>query len=1131
MQLRLVPRTATDAVLHWGLCHPHKQGWSQAPTDAWPSGSSPAGDAAVRTELRGRGGHDPVIIRLDERWGVEALELVLFLPESNQWDNNGGRNYRLTLPSTPITRSPHEIAHELVGEAPIRGEISTQLDDDGQVTAIANERETNAVLTVVARYPSPLQLHWGLARRRRQRWEAPPESLWPPGTQRFDDIAVRTPLCQHEHHQSLQIELPMEVASGVAFVLYDAEKDRWFHHDRRDFLFSFSSKANQGVALEGWVETIVDHEMNRGSWTLMHRFNLAYELLEGLGEADEQAYGWIFCWLRYSALRQLDWQRNYNTKPRELSHAQDRLTRLLAEHHQRHVGVRMIIRWLLSTLGRGGEGQRVRDQILEIMHRHRIKEVTGHFMEEWHQKLHNNTTPDDIAICEAYLAFLRSGGDVSVFYGELERAGVTRERLRSFDRPIVSEPDFPSHLRDGLIHDFESFLKTLRSVHDGTDLESALRNAHDAIPASLRDEAWWIFEHRDSAGAVELGAAISRVRVRLARARGGNDRDRLSLDLALGQLHRVVIERGGWSPDDPVEMVQLLVHALESLSVSWGKHAELEACTAQLARLAKPNGTPDTLWALRAHAAVDATGRLVAEAIDHAYALLQPKAEQLGRAIDAEPWVIQLFSEEVVRGHLEFVVSLLLRKLDDALRRRAGIPGCRVISRGSGVARGRVLVTEQLRSVQGKTFDGPIVVVANQVAGDEELPSDVAAVLTRHSVDLVSHVAVRARNTGLVMVSLHDDALFDRFRAMQDGSVGIRVDAAGNVVRDDAVEVTERDRPAAVARCALPPVEPFSRVVLPLAHTRAGVGGGKSRQLRALRGRLPDWLGIPASMLIPFAVFQRVLEAPINAQTAERYRKVTERIARAEGEDVAVLAQKLRDLCVQLTAPDGVIRTLRATAAECGIPWVIDDHDAWEGVKAVWASKWNDRAVLSRRSWGMADEELQMAVLVQEVMPAEYSFVLHTRHPASPEAGWGYGEVVRGLGETLVGNHPGRALGFSWPSDASSRQAVRVLSMPSKRRSLLGGGVIFRSDSNGEDVAGFAGAGLYDSIQVPPPREESNDYASDPLIWDDAFRGKLLSRLSEVGRELHRSFGTDQDIEGTYANDRYTVVQSRPQVG
>ena len=33
--------------------------------------------------------------------------------------------------------------------------------------------------------------------------------------------------------------------------------------------------------------------------------------------------------------------------------------------------------------------QAVRDEILNIMHRNKIKEVKGTWMEEWHQKLHN----------------------------------------------------------------------------------------------------------------------------------------------------------------------------------------------------------------------------------------------------------------------------------------------------------------------------------------------------------------------------------------------------------------------------------------------------------------------------------------------------------------------------------------------------------------------------------------------------------------------------------------------------------------------------------------------------------------------------------------------------------------------
>ena len=165
---------------------------------------------------------------------------------------------------------------------------------------------------------------------------------------------------------------------------------------------------------------------------------------------DPDGLALLYAWLRYSATRQLDWQRSYNTKPRELSHAQDRLTARLAGVWKRHQpgtpgavpGCRGWVRLMFTTLGRGGDGQRVRDEILQIMHRKQIKEVRGRFIEEWHQKLHNNTTPDDVVICEAFLAFLKSNGDRDQFYQTLEQGGVTRERLQSFERPIKTDPEF-----------------------------------------------------------------------------------------------------------------------------------------------------------------------------------------------------------------------------------------------------------------------------------------------------------------------------------------------------------------------------------------------------------------------------------------------------------------------------------------------------------------------------------------------------------------------------------------------------------------------------------------------------------------------------------------------------------------
>ena len=41
-------------------------------------------------------------------------------------------------------------------------------------------------------------------------------------------------------------------------------------------------------------------------------------------------------------------------------------------------------------------------------------------MEEWHQKLHNNTSPDDVIICEALLAYIDSGLNISAYWTTLK---------------------------------------------------------------------------------------------------------------------------------------------------------------------------------------------------------------------------------------------------------------------------------------------------------------------------------------------------------------------------------------------------------------------------------------------------------------------------------------------------------------------------------------------------------------------------------------------------------------------------------------------------------------------------------------------------------------------------------------
>jgi alpha-glucan, water dikinase len=107
-----------------------------------------------------------------------------------------------------------------------------------------------------------------------------------------------------------------------------------------------------------------------------------------------------------------------------------------------------------------------------------------------------------------------------------------------------------------------------------------------------------------------------------------------------------------------------------------------------------------------------------------------------------------------------------------------------------------------------------------------------------------------------------------------------------------------------------------------------------------------------------------------------------------------------------------------------------------------------------------------MAVLIQKIVRAKYAFVIHTTNPTNGEDSEVYVEACRGLGESLVSDKPGQAFSFTTKkNDATGTGTVN--SYPNKPLELVtGNGFMFRSDSNSEDLPGFAGAGLFDSYAM-----------------------------------------------------------------
>jgi alpha-glucan,water dikinase len=351
------------------------------------------------------------------------------------------------------------------------------------------------------------------------------------------------------------------------------------------------------------------------------------------------------------------------------------------------------------------------------------------------------------------------------------------------------------------------------------------------------------------------------------------------------------------------------------------------------------------------------------------------------------------------------------------------------------------------------------------------------------------------------------------------------VNPAGDVVIQETAETKEARQSELRIKGKLSLVsKKFGKYALAIGDFNDKVVGGKSLHQAELRGKLPELIQQPKSVAIPFGVFENVLGLSANKDVTKRYEELVQTADQGGAETLT----KLRETVLTLRAPDELKTALQQTMTGSGLEWPTDWEKTWNRIKQVWASKWNDRAFLSRTRMGVPHESLFMAVLIQQVVPADYAFVIHTVNPSSSNKNELFAEVVLGLGETLVGNYPGRALSFVW--DKTVKRAA-ILSYPSKSIGLYGSGLIFRSDSNGEDLEGYAGAGLYDSVLLDRPREAALDYTHERLIWDQAFREELVTKIAQVGLEVERVCGSAQDVEGAVAGGKFYVVQTRPQVG
>ncbi|XP_021304642.1 alpha-glucan water dikinase, chloroplastic isoform X2 [Sorghum bicolor] len=1036
---------------------------------------------------------------------------------------------------------------------------------DKEILAISTKVQNKTEVHLATNHTEPLILHWSLAKKAGE-WKAPPSNILPSGSKLLD-MACETEFTRSELdglcYQVVEIELDDGGYKGMPFVLRSGET--WIKNNGSDFFLDFSTRDTRNIKDNGdagkgtakaLLERIADLEED-AQRSLMHRFNIAADLADEARDAGLLGIVGLFVWIRFMATRQLTWNKNYNVKPREISKAQDRFTDDLENMYRTYPQYREILRMIMAAVGRGGEGdvgQRIRDEILVIQ---RNNDCKGGMMEEWHQKLHNNTSPDDVVICQALIDYIKNDFDISVYWDTLNKNGITKERLLSYDRAIHSEPNFRSEQKEGLLRDLGNYMRSLKAVHSGADLESAIAtcmgyksegegfmvgvqiNPVKGLPSGFPELLEFVLDHVEDKSAEPLLEGLLEARVDLRPLLLDSPermKDLIFLDIALDSTFRTAIERSYEELNDaaPEKIMYFISLVLENLAFSIDDNEDILYCLKGWNQALEMAKQKDDQWALYAKAFLDRIRLALASKGEQYHNMMQPSAEYLGSLLSIDKWAVNIFTEEIIRGGSAATLSALLNRFDPVLRNVANLGSWQVISPVE--VSGYVVVVDELLAVQNKSYDKPTILVAKSVKGEEEIPDGVVGVITPDMPDVLSHVSVRARNSKVLFATCFDHTTLSELEGYDQKLLSFKPTSADITYREiTESELQQSSSPNAEVGHAVPSISLakkkfLGKYAISAEEFTEEMVGAKSRNIAYLKGKVPSWVGVPTSVAIPFGTFEKVLSDGLNKEVAQTIEKLKIRLAQ---EDFSALGE-IRKAVLNLTAPMQLVNELKERMLGSGMPWPGDEgnrrwEQAWMAIKKVWASKWNERAYFSTRKVKLNHEYLSMAVLVQEVVNADYAFVIHTTNPSSGDSSEIYAEVVKGLGETLVGAYPGRAMSFVCKKD--DLDSPKLLGYPSKPIGLfIRRSIIFRSDSNGEDLEGYAGAGLYDSVPMDEEDEVVLDYTTDPLIVDRGFRNSILSSIARAGHAIEELYGSPQDVEGVVKDGKIYVVQTRPQM-
>lgn len=841
-------------------------------------------------------------------------------------------------------------------------------------------------------------------------------------------------------------------------------------------------------------------EANRRSRSWREKLDFIHELLASEAAASTltgDKLVSVAVYLRYLGAGQIPCEED-GRHFRPSHHA--RIALQIREVLSRQSGNQFIIRQILPCLpSTAPEYQRAEPltRIRDIAHRNDIPaELKSEIKHSLQNKLHRCAGPEDLVTSRRLLDRITAPG-------------------------TQYSADFVAQFK--IFHEELEVFFNARSLVD--QLEALAVNSDEAVQNAIRS----FLVNKDKPGLqgrLNSFESLTRLRREFARMPQSElERETADIgleDYAFGLLSETInLLDNGQTPD--TVLFDLIPPILDNLVLSDIEKDECHALVSEfIAWRNEPGVSRDNL--LRLKATVDRCRRLAETFSEKVLRLFQKPAGNLGRALGVSDRASDVFCEAEIRRHIVFQLSKTASIIARRLRDRLGLSAWDVLSGGNAL--GRVRVATNLDSL-GHGFSENLIAVLDRAEGDEEIPEFISGIVLAHEIPHLSHLGVRARQAGIVFVVCEEASELSRLRAFEGQSVALTAQT-DRVSWDNASSITPgTGAPHPVAKLAATRLE-SQMDCLPLDRVDPQSCGGKccgAKILAELARRPGAGFHTPPSVVAPFGVMASALQAASDIET--KYKKLLEKMPNLAHDDFVAGADKLRECIQGLPAPAQLIaqvlksfqpgaRFIVRSSANCEDMETLSGAGLYESVanvgpdeladaiRTVWASLWTPRAALSRRQAGIPHDQARMALLIQQLIVPDYSFVLHTTNPASQNPGEVYAEIAVGLGETLA-------------SAAAPGNPYRIV-----------------CDKHSEETAILAFAN-FSQAAVPAStgglEQKLLNYSRIDLSVNPDNLRKLGNRLCSIALKVEAACQYPQDIEGAVVGEDIYLVQTRAQQG